>query len=70
MKLPQYDIGTVHGIDVTYTVNWLDEDYASLEVDGDEVVVFCSSTTNGFIDQRDVLEQAAEVVVDLEGEFD
>ena len=67
-EFPAWNIGEVHGIEVTYEVHWLDWDRAQLSVDGDEVVTFSSAQATGFTTIEGVLDEAAEVVFQIEEE--
>ena len=67
-SFPAWNIGEVNGIDTTYEVHWLDWDRAQLTVDGDEVVTFSSASPIGFTSEAGVLDEAAEVVFQIEDE--
>ena len=67
-RFPAWNIGEVNGIDTTYEVHWLDWDRAQLTVDGDEVVTFSSASPLGFTSEAGVLDEAAEVVFQIEDE--
>lgn len=67
-EFPAWNIGTVNGIEVEYDVHWLDWDTARLSVDGEEVVTFSSAQSSGFATVEGVLEEAAEVVFQIEEE--
>lgn len=65
---PLWYIGEVNGIEVVYDVHWLGWDRAQLSVDGEEIITFSSSSSLGFTDKEGVLEEAADVVYDMEEE--
>lgn len=65
-RFPAWNIGTAAGIDQTYEVHWLDWDRAQLTVDGDEIVTFSSSHSIGFTTVEGVLDEAAEVIYQME----
>lgn len=67
-KFPLWNIGQANGIEVEYDVHWLDWDRAQLSVDGEEVVTFSSASTLGFTTIEGVLDEAAEVVFQIEDE--
>ena len=67
-RFPAWNIGEVHGINTTYEVHWLDWDRAQLSVDGDEVVTFSSAQSTGFTTEAGVLDEAADVVYQIEDE--
>lgn len=67
-QFPLWNIGTTNGIEVEYDVHWLGWDRAQLTVDGEEIVTFSSSSSLGFTSEAGVLEEAAEVVYQLEDE--
>ena len=67
-RFPAWNIGEVNGIDTTYEVHWLDWDRAQLSVDGDEVVTFSSAQSTGFTSVEGVLDEAADVVFQIEEE--
>ena len=67
-RFPAWSIGEVNGIDTTYEVHWLDWDRAQLTVDGDEVVTFSSARSTGFTSVAGVLDEAADVVFQIEDE--
>lgn len=66
MTFPQFSIGELFGEKDTVEVHWLQQDLAMLTVDGDEIIQFCSVNSGGFIDVADVMDQAADVLFDLE----
>ena len=59
-------VGTVQGIEAEYEVVQFDFETVMLAVDGDEIVTFCSANSGGFIDDADLLSQAADVVIQIE----
>ena len=65
---PQHEIGTVRGIEHEYQVHWLDLDLASLTLDGDEQITFCSANAGGFVSTEDVVDQAEDIVADWDAE--
>lgn len=65
---PLWHVGQVNGIEVEYDVHWLGWDRAQLSVDGEEVVTFSSASPNGFTTVAGVLDEAAEVVYQIEEE--
>lgn len=67
-RFPAWSIGTVNGIEAEYEVHWLDWDRAQLSVDGDEVVTFSSASSIGFTSVAGVLDEAADVVFQIEDE--
>lgn len=67
-EFPLWNIGQVNGIEVEYDVHWLDWDLAQLSVDGEEVVTFSSASALGFTTQAGVLDEAADVVFQIEDE--
>lgn len=67
-RFPAWSIGEINGIDTAYEVHWLDWDRAMLTVDGDEVVTFSSAQAIGFTSNEGVLEEAAEIVYQIEEE--
>lgn len=67
-KFPLWNIGQANGIEVEYDVHWLDWDRAQLSVDGEEVVTFSSASALGFTTIDGVLDEAADVVFQIEDE--
>lgn len=67
-RFPAWNIGTVNGIEQEYDVHWLDWDRAQLSMGGDEVVTFSSASPLGFTSEAGVLDEAAEVVFQIEDE--
>ena len=67
-EFPMWNIGIVNGIETTYEVHWLDWDRAQLTVDGDEIVTFSSAIPLGFTSVAGVLDEAADVVFQIEDE--
>lgn len=67
-EFPLWSIGTVNGIEIEYEVHWIDWDRAQLTVDGEEIVTFSSAQSGGFASAEGVLDEAAEVVFQLEDE--
>lgn len=67
-EFPAWNIGVVNGIEVEYDVHWLDWDRAQLSVDGEEVVTFSSAQAIGFTSIEGVLDEAADVVFQIENE--
>lgn len=67
-RFPARNIGTVNGIETEYEVHWLDWDTARLTVGGEEVVTFSSAQSTGFATADGVLDEAAEVVFQIEEE--
>lgn len=67
-EFPLWNIGTVNGIEVEYDVHWLDWDRAQLSIDGEEIVTFSSASALGFTTEEGVLEEASEVVFQIEDE--
>lgn len=67
-RFPAWNIGTVNGIEIEYEVHWLDWDRAQLTVDGEEIVTFSSAQAVGFTTEEGVLDEAAEVVFQIEDE--
>ena len=67
-RFPAWNIGEVNGIDTTYEVHWLDWDRAQLTVVGDEVVTFSSASPLGFTSEAGVLDEATDVVFQIEDE--
>ena len=67
-RFPAWDIGTINGLEVVYAVHWLDWDRAQLSVDGEEVVTFSSAQAIGFTTAEGVLQEATEVVLQIEDE--
>lgn len=65
---PLWNVGQSHGIETTYDVHWLDWDRAQLSIDGEEVVTFSSANPLGFATVEGVLDEAAEVVYQIEDE--
>lgn len=67
-EFPLWNIGEVNGIEKTYDVHWLGWDRAQLSYDGDEVVTFSSASSLGFTSEAGVLDEAADVVFQMEDE--
>lgn len=67
-EFPVHNVGTVNGIDNTYDVHWLEEDLAELAIDGDPITTFATAVGDRFEDVFDVLNQAEDVVFDIENE--
>lgn len=67
-EFPLWDIGEVNGIEVVYDVHWLGWDRAQISVDGEEVVTFSSAQSTGFTTIDGVLEEASDVVYQMEEE--
>lgn len=65
---PIRSIGIVYGISGEFEVHWTNPDLVTLTEDGDEVSTFCSTSTGGFTDQHDVMDQARNVVADWDAE--
>lgn len=65
-RFPAWNIGTIRGIEIEYEVHWLDWDRAQLSVDGEEVVTFSSAQAIGFTSESGVLDEAADVIYDIE----
>lgn len=63
------NLGYIYGIETEYEVIWLKPDQAMLTVDGDEVVTFSSAYNDEFLSKEDVLDQAADVILDIEGDL-
>lgn len=63
---PLWNIGTVNGIEVEYDVHWLGWDRAQLTVGGEEVITFSSASPLGFTTESGVLEEALDVVLQIE----
>lgn len=66
MTFPLFSIGELVGDKDTVEVHWIQQDLAMLTVAGDEVIQFCSANSGGFINADDVMDQAADVLFDLE----
>lgn len=66
---PLWNIGVANGIEVEYDVHWLDWDRAQLSVDGEEIVTFSSASAMGFTSEEGVLEEAADVALQLEDPY-
>lgn len=64
------NLGYIYGIETEYEVIWLKPDQAMLTVDGDEVVTFSSAYNDEFLSKEDVLDQAADVILDIEGDLE
>lgn len=68
---PIIGVGLVHGVEMTYRVDWAEADLAYLADPSDGFVEyeFASSRSSGFISTLDVLEHAADLVaeIDMEG---
>ena len=64
-------IGITHGIFDSYLVYWTEPDTAILvTVDTDVELAFSSTSEAGFLNEQDVIDQAQEIVtqLDLDGE--
>lgn len=69
-QFPLWSIGTANGIESEYDVHWLGWDRAMLTVDGDEVVTFSSANAQGFTTVDSVLDEAGDLVLDIESDGD
>lgn len=67
-EFPLWSIGTVNGIEIEYEVHWLDWDRAQLAVNGEEILTFSSAQAVGFTSVDGVLDEAADVVYQIEDE--
>lgn len=68
-EYPRFAVGVVRGIESTYQVDWMGPDDAQLvDESGDLVTEFCSVREGGFISTDDLLDQAADIVVDWDAE--
>lgn len=65
-EFPKYNIGVVNTVDETYDVHWLGDDLAEVTLNGDRVVDFASAFSVGFVSVEDVLEQAADIMFEME----
>ena len=59
-------VGTVNNGLTEYEVRWVDRDLVKVELEGDPVIEFCSKNSGGFTSVEDVLDQAQEIVLDLD----
>lgn len=69
-QFPLWSVGVISGIDHDYEVHWLGWDRAMLTVDGDEVVTFSSANVQGFTSVDSVLDEASDLVLDIESDGD
>ena len=67
-EFPLWSIGTVNGIEAEYDVHWLEWDRAQLSIDGEEIVTFSSASSTGFQSKAQVLQEASDVVFEIEDE--
>lgn len=66
---PQFDVGTVRGIDEEYTIDWINQDLAFIRnSEGEIVLEFASLYPDGFRHVDDVISQAEDVVFGWEEE--
>lgn len=65
-EFPIYDVGNIYTIENDYDVHWIEQDLAEVTVAGELIVSFASASNGGFESDDDVLEQAADVVFEME----